>query len=347
MAAKFVVFRCDASPEIGGGHIARCLVVADSMRARGWTCCFATTGDGPRLFPSLAASGHEIRVLDESFADDADEAKAISSAIQSDCELLVIDHYGRDLEFERAARGWTKRIAVIDDLARRKHDTDVLVDPTPGRGSAAYRQLVPIQCQLLLGPLFAPLRLEFQAIRAETVARRRASPELRRVFVGFGATDSKNMTAGTVTKIGETLPNVKVDVVLGAGAAHSSDVKSAAEPFDGKVRIHIEPKSMSSLMAAADLGVGAAGMMSWERCCLGLPSLVSIVAENQRSNAIGLERAGAGVIVGDEGGLDLPAFVHALKGLAEDSGHLAQMAESAASICDGRGAGRVAEALAA
>jgi UDP-2,4-diacetamido-2,4,6-trideoxy-beta-L-altropyranose hydrolase len=344
--APLAVFRCDASPELGGGHVARCLVLADSLARRGWTCLFATRKDARQILPSLAASAHGVRVLDGEL-DEVDEAAALGADLGTRCALLVVDHYGRDLRFEKAARRWADRIAVIDDLESRGHDADVLVDPTPGRGSAAYEGLVPARCRLLLGPMFAPLRAEFAARRDSSLARRRARPGLRRVFVGFGATDSRNMTAGVVTKIGEAMPDLAINAVMGGGAPHLADVRAAAAAMAPRARVHVEPESVADLMAAADIGIGAAGMMSWERCCLGLPSLVAVAAENQRGNAAGLVSVGAAIVVGDERGLDPRAMTEALRGLANDPARLARMAEAAAALCDGRGAERVVEALAA
>ena len=152
------------------------------------------------------------------------------------------------------------------------------------------------------------------------------------------------MTGTAVNAIAATMPNLEIDVVLGRASANISEVRAVAA--GSRTRIHVEPKSVAHLMAGADIGVGAAGMMSWERCCLGLPSLVAIVAENQRSNAMGLERAGAGMVVGDEGGIDSPALIDALRELSDEPARLARMAEAAAALCDGRGAKRVVEALA-
>ena len=325
--------------------MARCLALADALRARGWTCLFASRTDVSLILPSLAASGHKVRVLGGEETDEADEAGALGADLKTNCALLVVDHYGLGLSFETAARAWATRIAVIDDLARRKHDSDILIDPTPGRGSGAYSGLVSDRCRLLLGPMVAPLRPEFLALRVSAIKRWRSAPSLRKVFVGFGATDSKNMTTTAVSAIVAAMPNLEIDVVLGRGAANIFEVRAVAS--GSQTRIHVEPKSVANLMAGADIGVGAAGMMSWERCCLGLPSFVAIVAENQRSNATGLEQAGAGIVVGDECGLDSPALIEALRGLSDEPARLARMAEAAAALCDGRGAERVVEALAA
>jgi UDP-2,4-diacetamido-2,4,6-trideoxy-beta-L-altropyranose hydrolase len=346
VAGKLAVFRCDASPELGGGHVARCLVLADSLAAHGWSCRFATRKDARQTLCSLAASGHDVRVLDGA-TDEVDEAAALGADLGNGCALLVVDHYGRGFRFEKAARRWAQRIVVIDDLASREHDADVLVDPTPDRAGDTYRRLVPSHCQLLLGPMFAPLRTEFAALRESSLARRRARPNLRRVFVGFGATDPRNMTTAAMTIIGEAIPDLAIDIVLGGDTPHLTDVQAAAAPMAPRVHVQVEPMSVADLMAAADIGVGAAGMMSWERCCLGLPSLVAVAAENQRGNAVGLSSAAAALVVGDEGGLDPRAATAALCGLAQEPARLAGMAEAAAALCDGRGAERVVKALTA
>ena len=335
---RLAVFRCDASPELGGGHVARCLVLADAMRDQGWSNIFAVQPGTAKVAPSLGASGHDTVDVEPRSGEDGAEAESIRDRIGGGCDLLVVDHYGLGVSFERAARGWAKRIAVIDDLARA-HDCDVLLDPTPGREPADYRA-VQRDCRLLLGPSYAPIRPEFAALRDQSLARRRAALGLRRMLIGFGATDSLNMTASTLLAVQSAGLTMDLDVVLGSGAPHLEEVRALVAKMGKHIRIHAQPPNVGELIAAADLAAGAAGMMSWERCCLGIPALVVTIAANQLGNAAGLESAGAAILVGNERGLDRKKMSEAVRDLSASPDRLARMSQAAAGICDGRGAER-------
>ena len=151
--APRAIFRADASPKIGGGHVMRCLTLADELRRRGWTCAFATRPGAEETVPSLASSGHVVFHLS---GEEQDEAREIEKGL-GECALLVADHYGRDEKFETAARQFASRVFVIDDLADRAHDCDFLLDQTYGRQFSDYAGLVPGGAKLLMGTDYALL----------------------------------------------------------------------------------------------------------------------------------------------------------------------------------------------
>ncbi|MBY0431842.1 MAG: hypothetical protein K2Q10_11635, partial [Rhodospirillales bacterium] len=115
-AGLTAVFRADAEPAIGGGHVMRCLTLADALAARGWRCHFACRPGTPEMVLALAASGHAVVPL----ADPS--PAALAARWPAGCGLLVVDNYGLDAAYERACRPWAGRILVFDDLADRPHD---------------------------------------------------------------------------------------------------------------------------------------------------------------------------------------------------------------------------------
>src|SRR5580658_8626962 len=123
-----IVFRCDGGPSMGGGHVARCLALAEELRKRGWVCTFAVSAETAATLPALAASGHRLQILPPHLSADA-EPDALVANNPDGATLLIVDHYRRDRHFESACRNWAKHILVIDDLADRPHDCDWLLDP--------------------------------------------------------------------------------------------------------------------------------------------------------------------------------------------------------------------------
>ncbi|HEX8580528.1 MAG TPA: UDP-2,4-diacetamido-2,4,6-trideoxy-beta-L-altropyranose hydrolase [Allosphingosinicella sp.] len=347
-----VMFRTDASPRIGGGHVMRCLALADALRARGATCGFVFSSMPEALQARVAAAGHALLPIDRtphaSTETEEWDRVVLPAAVQeedarrtrmalgpAEPEWLVIDHYQLNAVFEAAAGG--ARRMVIDDLANRKHACDLLLDQTLGRNLNDYRPLVPTGCVVVTGPEYAPLRPEFAAARPRALARRSEAPA-RRVLVSLGTADLGGITARALDQILALNVGLAIDVVLGRAApslAHVEDVASR----HSEVRLHIDSDAMAELMIEADLAVGAAGTTSWERCCLALPALVVVLAGNQRFIAQQLHDAGAQIMV------DGQSIGGALQALLIDHAQRAEMAQRAARVTDGLGSRRLCDTL--
>jgi UDP-2,4-diacetamido-2,4,6-trideoxy-beta-L-altropyranose hydrolase len=324
------LFRFDASPIIGAGHAMRSLALANHLARAGWRTTMATDAGTLDALPRRARSFHRRTVVDA-----ADPPAAL--AAHGPYDLLVVDHYGRDAAWERACRSFCRRILVIDDLADRPHDADWLLDPADPAREHVYRPLVPASCRLLLGPAYAPLRPQFASARAHAPDRSRP---LRRILVAPGATDPTDLARASLAAIERAGLAVDVDVMLGGRAPHLDALREQARAMRLPVALHIDTEDVAALMARADLAIGAPGSSAWERCAVGLPSVIMIAAENQRSTATVLTAAGAAVMA--DGPDDL---ARRLTALAQAPEELAAMAARAARLCDGRGLDRLLLAL--
>jgi UDP-2,4-diacetamido-2,4,6-trideoxy-beta-L-altropyranose hydrolase len=325
VTAGVCIIRADASPAVGGGHVMRCLSLADGLAAAGWRCVFAVAGDTRATVPALA--GREIVDL----ADPLDPG-VLMRALPGGADLLVTDHYGIGASYEAACRGWARRILVVDDLANRYHDCDVLLDQTLGRQKADYTRLVPKHVRLLLGPRYAVLRPEFTNMRKRSLEAR-ASRRPGRIVVSAGLTDPFNVTGLLLDAVAGL--SLAVDVVIGSICPHLASIRTAARRSGATV--HIDCENMAALMADADIALGAPGTTSWERCCLGLPSLLVVLIDNQRINAAALAEAGAAMVLGERVSLAPGHVAAALARLKDDTAALAEMSRRAAAICDGLG----------
>ena len=274
---------------------------------------------------------------------DSNEARTI---LDADRENTVVVDVRRDDEW--VTGHVTGAIHVpIDDLADRAHDCDALLDQTPGRRAEDYGALVPGGCRLLLGPRYALLRPQFRAARGAALKRRRADGPVRRILVSLGATDPDNVTATVLEGLARAGVAAEVEVVMGAGAPHLAAVRARARALSGKmpVSVTVGAGNMAALMADADIAVGAAGTASWERCCLGLPAVVLVVAENQRAGAKALAGAGAARILDAPAGITATHVAAAVDGLCRSADERRRMALAAADLCDGRGVARVVDHL--
>jgi UDP-2,4-diacetamido-2,4,6-trideoxy-beta-L-altropyranose hydrolase len=319
------IFRTDASVIIGGGHVRRCLVLADALAETGWAISFVCSADAASIVPALASRRFAVM-----------EPSAFEKA-PTRCDLLVVDDYRIDAVFEHAARGWARRILVIDDLANRPHDCDVLLDQSPGRASDPYASLVPKACELLLGPSYALLDPRFRAARRQ----RRSIGSVERIFVNFGTTDTANATSLALDAIRAAQLGAAVAIVIGGAAPHLAALRAKVAALGAGVALHVDVDDVAALMQRADLAIGAGGVGALERCAIGLPSAILTVADNQHDNARALAASGAAIYWGDIGGRSADEIAAALKVLGTDHAGRVAMSNAGAALVDGLGAARV------
>lgn len=310
-----ILFVCEASPELGGGHVMRCLTLALALQAEGADCVFLNGTGVARILTAFAPG---MPRTDDRAAD-----------------LVVLDSYrmGRDVEDEWRERA--RALAVIDDLAR-PHHAELVLDPSFGRHASDYE--AP---KVLAGPDYALVRREFAEARAEALARR--GGPVRRALVALGLTDVGGITGRVVQALLPVLDGIGLDVVVGSGAFSLPALRTLAEA--GRIALHVDSQDMAGLMARADIAIGAGGASVWERACLGLPAITLIVADNQRDLAMRLD--GAGVTLALDArwpGLEA-RLVEMWARLAGDEALRLGLSRTSAALCDGMGAGRAATAL--
>ncbi|MBB4823662.1 UDP-2,4-diacetamido-2,4,6-trideoxy-beta-L-altropyranose hydrolase [Sporosarcina luteola] len=255
-----VLIRTDASVEIGSGHVMRCLTVAEALRERGCRVVFMMKALPGDLIEYVRSIGFEV-ISDFQPAD-----------------LCIIDHYTIDERWERSIRPFVDKIVVIDDLANRRHDCDMLLDQNIVPDfKIRYNALVPGHCVKLLGPANLIMRNEFVSARQQ-MSKRRA--HVQRLLLFMGGTDPTNETMKVLSALQKTTTKFAyVDVIVGSGNPKRVEIEKICNKE--KFHFHCQIDYMASLMAQADFAIGAGGSATWERCYVGLPSSSTIVAANQ------------------------------------------------------------------
>ena len=232
-------------------------------------------------------------------------------------------------------------VMAIDDLANRVHDCAILLDQNLGRKDTDYDGLVPGDCLRLTGPHYALLRPEFAAARADALAARTArTGAVQNVLVVMGGTDAPDATGWVIAQLAQMdLPaGMTVTTVLGTTAPHLGAVRTALAALPCESELLVGTNRMADLMGHSDLAIGAAGSTSWERCALGLPTVIVVIADNQIDGAAALAASGAArqVALRDTAGLKT-----VLDDVLLNSDSCRAMAHAAAAVADGKGAARV------
>lgn len=307
-----VFIRTDSSTQIGSGHVMRCLTLAYSLHAKGAVVAFVSRELPGNLIQYVESKGFSVhRLVGQSSVRnnssgeelvhaswlgvspsmDAEETEVVLSGVRNKADWLIVDHYALDQRWESRMRPYVQNIMVMDDLADRMHDCDVLLDQNLYEDMEhRYDGLVPVKCRQLLGPAFVLLRDEFHQERE--LVKRDKGP-VKKILIFFGGSDPTNETVKTLQVIRQMgLSDIELDVVVGKANPNRKQVKELCDSI-ANATFHCQIDNMAELMARADFAIGAGGSSLWERCYLGLPSLTVIIADNQIKTSEAAAAAGA------------------------------------------------------
>ncbi len=356
-----IIFRTDASLQIGSGHVMRCLTLADELRQRGADIMFVCREHPGHLIDLIVGKGYPVARLPQAevvyvpMPDDVAHAAWLGSSWQQDAadtitalertkpRWLIVDHYALDRRWEETLRPHVGKIMVIDDLADRTHDCDLLLDQNLYQQmETRYGTAIPESCHMLLGPRYALLRPEFATARKNL---RQRDFLVKRVLIFFGGVDPTDETQKTIQALA-SIPNreFEVDVVVGGGNKDKELIQTVCAQHNG-FHYFCQVDNMAELMATADLAIGAGGTTTWERCAVGLPALVVSVAENQQELAETGARNGLFFYLGKSATVCTEKIQGALKVFIASPESLHAYSATALATVDAKGAQRVAGLL--
>ena len=281
-----VIFRVDSSAQMGVGHLMRCLTLADELQKKNHKITFICRElQGSivnlikhkliRLLGNDDFQSNDL-YLDLLGATQEQDAEQVIRVIPENTNLLIVDNYALDEFWHKKLRQYTDKIMVIDDLADKQFDCDILLNQNLGSQVKDYRGKVLNDCELLLGCDYTLLRPEFKELRTQALEKRKYTKKIENILVSMGGSDVNNITYDVLKQLNSKL---NVVVVLGALSPHNEMIKDYA--IDKNIEVIVNANNMAELMLNADLAIGASGSTNWERLCLGLPSLIFTVAKNQ------------------------------------------------------------------
>ena len=359
-----ILIRADASVQIGTGHVMRCLTLANELCKRWVEVVFVCREFAGNLCGYIEEKGYVVHHLPVSdiqeqniqsglkhaawlgadWQTDARQVEEIIKGFENPPDWLVFDHYALDERWEGYLRSYCKKIMVVDDLADRVHDCDLLLDQNFYENlETRYDKLVPPQCKKLLGPKYALLRPEFREARENL---RKRDGHVKRIMIFFGGSDPTNETAKALEAIRMlNRPDIAVDVVVGSANPHKDKIIELCAAMTN-VAHHCQVENMAQLMADADLFIGGGGSTTWERCCLGLPSLVISIAANQNNIIGNVAAAGGAIFLGNAQQVTVDDIFAVLKNAVNDRQLLQSLFQNSIELVDGFGITRVRKVLA-
>ena len=356
-----ILFRADASVQQGTGHIMRCLVIADELRKRGHECIFLTQPFLPDFLAQIEDRQHRLVFLKQNKMDleyDSKDNEYLAwlgrPIIQDAMETLdvikyerpnviIADHYAINAIWTSIVSCQEVKTVVIDDLADREHYCDLLIDQNFGRTPEQYRELVSEKTKILAGAEYIFIKDDFRKTRkAAQKARLNRCP--KRLNICMGGIDKDNATYKVLETIGKLnyFKNWDIDIVLRSAAPYANILREYVANQKLRMQLHFDADNVAELFSSADLAIGAGGVTLWERCCMGLPTVLLTIADNQIPAALAMTKTGAVIYAGDirkqhwENKFDAK-----LQTLTQDSGVIHTMSTKAFDICDGTGIEKV------
>ncbi|AFM42722.1 pseudaminic acid biosynthesis-associated protein PseG [Desulfosporosinus acidiphilus SJ4] len=337
-----VVIRADASQVIGSGHIMRCLTLARRLKTQGADVCFICRDLSGNLSEFIYSQGFEVYLLPRLGVNELDLTKTelpweepllkldavqtmnVIKGLNQDIASIIVDHYRIDYRWQLYFKAQVRNIMVIDDLANRRHECDILLDQNYyPQAQGRYGGLVPETCSLFLGPRYLLLRDEFYQTQKNMRIR---TGNVLNVLIFYGGADPTHETEKCLKALRDSF---RQKFVLHVVTAHSNSQREMIKEICASkpnIHYHCQVSNMAELINKADLAFGAGGSNTWERCFLGLPSIVTITAKNQLETTVALSELGAICNLGWYEGVTGEALVKATKEFITEPSKLRDMA---------------------
>ncbi|OPH54551.1 UDP-2,4-diacetamido-2,4,6-trideoxy-beta-L-altropyranose hydrolase [Paenibacillus ferrarius] len=304
-----IVIRADASLFIGTGHIMRCLTLAEQLIARQHEVIFICRDHYGNMIDFIRNKGYQVFVLygvdhnenrEEVYLNwlgadwytDAQQTIDYLKQLNS-VDWVIVDHYAIDWRWEEQVLSYMEstQIFVIDDLANRRHTCHILLDQNLSMNLLTrYRKLLPDSTTTYLGPSYALLRDEFIYSR-KTVKIRNGN--IKNITVFYGGIDLTGETLKAIRALKElSLEQISIKIIVGPNNPQRLKIKEICRQLSNYI-IEDHVSNMAELMKQTDLFIGAGGSTTWERCMLGVPSITTVVADNQKEITEAVEHYGA------------------------------------------------------
>ena len=269
--------------------------------------------------------------------NDPDIIKNLIITYSENKNFLLIDHYDIDSNFESSLKNIFERIFVIDDLANRKHDCDLLIDQNYYRDlNQRYEKLIQNGTIALLGPKYAIIRPEFRKINKKAIKK---NSQIKKILVSFGGSDPTNECKKVLDALC-SIENSKFEIIVAAGIYNHKfeQLKKLYEKYSN-IKIYRHVNDLSRLMLNSDLFIGAGGTTTWERFYMGLPSTVTIISDDQKESIEFLSDMGHIINLGLAKNVTSKTYVQTLQ--KPNSDLIYNMSLHNQKLVDGNGSNRI------
>lgn len=355
-------FRVDSSNIIGTGHVMRCLRLAHYIKRYGHDVFFISRNHLGNI--NSRVSSRDIRVIEITknvnldFSDqesnlthshwlgtswEVDAKQTENVLVEHGSDWIIVDHYALDWRWERyiKRRFNACKIMVIDDLADRLHQCNILLDQNINpKALNRYTSLVPLDCTKLMGPQFALIDERYSQLHSAAINTK--IEKIENILVYFGGADIGGLTIKVIEALSKssfTSSGRKLSVILQKETPDYSNVQNICDDYSFALYNYIE--DFPTFLSKFDFIIGAGGSTSWERLSLGIPGTIYALADNQKEVSLELEKLATSIFLGTVEEFNPDRLVESLNRIFEDKKRYQEMRSRCLGVCDGNGIRRV------
>nr|WP_320026564.1 UDP-2,4-diacetamido-2,4,6-trideoxy-beta-L-altropyranose hydrolase [uncultured Acetobacterium sp.] len=333
-----VAILAEGNPEIGLGHVSRCITLGKEFKRKGISVFFISNfTEGIELI-----SRNSFETFSFSKNESYDWTKELFDIIsQNEVTLLIIDSYTVTREyFEKIRMGFAGEIGYIDDLNKFTYPVDILIHGSVLDQIYNYQRKMK-NTLILAGLEYNLLRDEFKNIPPKVIKKR-----VLEIMITAGGADVKNMTEKVIGFFLESqlLDQLQLNVVVGSAFRNKNKIVELSKQ-NMNINIFYDPPAISEIMIRSDIAITAAGVTVYELFATGTPLIALITTNNQRIFVEELEKKEFLINGGILEEWNDKKFIGCLKSLMNDHDRRIQMSLRTQKILDGNGATRVVDEI--
>lgn len=342
MKKRALIIRADANPEIGSGHVMRCLALAEAWQDSGGKVCFVFATSSPALEERIIKEGFIVSHIGSKPGTLEDAVATAEIARNEGAGWIVVDGYHFGGGYQKEIKDCGFSLLVLDEYGHADYYyADIVLNQNISADLSLYPKHNP-STRFLLGTNYVLLRNEFLRWAGY---QRVITPVARNVLVTLGGSDPENVT-WTVIDILKSLDEKELEVIVVAGSlnSHLPQLREMVKLCPNFcIRSNVE--NMPELMAWADLAITAGGSTCWEIAFMRLPHLIIVIAENQVRIAEKLQGAGAARYAGEYNEISKEHLLHEISSFVCSGSHQNEPLIVGDGLVDGKGKYRVVAEL--
>jgi UDP-2,4-diacetamido-2,4,6-trideoxy-beta-L-altropyranose hydrolase len=319
----------------------RCLSLAEGLKKKDWQCFFVTKDYDARLTDKIKEKGFEVRLIpnESSLKEDLELTRKYTSQLEAG--IILTDSYGIDREYLKTLKEDQFFVLSIDDSAQTHFYSDILLNQNIHAIAREYRERIEPYTKLLLGPKYALLREDFVSNRKAALI----SEKVEKVLVTMGGGDPYNQSLKVLRALDSMEEAFSITVLLGSSFLFQEEIENFTSSASRKITIVQNTNQVARLMEESDLAISAAGCTVWELCCLGVPTILLILADNQEPIAKSLQKKGIMNNLGWFNQVDESHIQQEVFNLLADQKLRQEMADKGHLLVDGLGVERIVKEI--
>ena len=331
-----IVFRVDATHEIGMGHLMRCFALSGELVKRKDTCYFLSNIDSEELCEKIVKSNMKLEKISSSPKSNQDLDYLIDFSKKNDINWIITDHYNINTEYIKELKANGFKVLSIDDTSQIYYVSDLVVNQNIGSERLEFD--ADDATKFLLGPKYVMLRNELLKRKEKRVRK-----NVEKILVTLGGIDFGNLALKILENLAEIIDkNVEIIVVIGPLNKIDDDFHSKInEEYGSNFRFVFSPENMVDLYMESDIAISAGGSSCYELAYFGIPNIIITVADNQLNIAKGLQKKNISVYLGRKEDFSSKKLNKNLLELINNSSQREKMIKNGMSLVDGQGKKRI------